>query len=335
MVHYQYEQGDLVEWQENLAKLLGVEKKLNYINLPEEVGKGFFYASPLLHGMSLLYANVTFHQDFVFDRLPSKDAGVMLYFNQVEIGKEFKVISGDQMVVDRNKQRNTTFLGSSQFPWKLCYDSGTHLRAIAIRFNEKLIRNSIKEVHFFQIQSYISQNLANANKEELTPELMKLLNEIYQSDIDTMFGQLVLQNRALLLVEKYLQNFFMHWFPNSKNVKINKSDLKRLAMVEELLSGEADNFPTIDKLSKMAMMSSTKLKKRFKEVYGMKLYEYFNHHRLQKARSLLEAGEASVKEAAIGIGFANLSNFSKAFKKEFGFLPKQLKKANDHTHLLS
>ncbi|HYJ38363.1 MAG TPA: AraC family transcriptional regulator [Chitinophagaceae bacterium] len=335
MIQYRYQQGDLVEWQENLAKLLGVEKKYNYFIVPQEVGKGIFYASPLLNGMGLLYVNVIFHQDFTFDRQPSKDAGIMLYFNQVEIANEYKVISGEQMVIDHNKKRNTTFLGSSQFPWQLCYDSGTHLRAIAIRFNEKLVRTSMKEDQYFQIQSYISQNLANANKEELTPELMKLLNEIYQSDISTMLGQLILQNRALLLVEKFLHNFFLQWFPDSKNVRINKSDMERLAMIEDLLSSESDNFPTIEKLSKMAMMSSTKLKKRFKEVYGMKLYEYFNHNRLQKARNMLETGEASVKEAAIEIGFANLSNFSKAFKKEFGFLPKQLKKAQEQSHLMS
>ena len=80
----------------------------------------------------------------------------------------------------------------------------------------------------------------------------------------------------------------------------------------------------------MAMMSSTKLKKRFKEVYGMKLYEFYNYNRLQKARTMLESGEASVKEAALRIGFANLSNFSKAFKKEFGFLPKQSKSIEAH-----
>ena len=81
-------------------------------------------------------------------------------------------------------------------------------------------------------------------------------------------------------------------------------------------------------------MSSTKLKKRFKEVYGMKLYEYYNNNRLKKAKALLENGEASVKEAALQIGFANLSNFSKAFKKEFGVLPKQMKTL-DESYLAS
>jgi AraC-like DNA-binding protein len=330
MIHYRYQQGDLVDWQENLAKLLGVEKKHNCITFPEHAGEGFFYASPLLRDMSLLYANVVFKQDFLFDRLPSEDGGVMLYFNQVEIQGEYKVTSGDQVLVDRNQKRNTTFLGSTQFPWQLKYTAGTHLRAIAVRFGEKLVKSFVRAEKFDQFEDYTKENLANAEKEQLTPELMKILNEIYQSDISTILGQLVLHNRTLLLVEKFLQNFILHHNPNTRNSRMSKDDLERLALVEDVLSQEIDNFPTIEKLSRMAMMSSTKLKKRFKEVYGMKLYEFYNHNRLQKAKSMLASGEASVKEAALRIGFANLSNFSKAFKKEFGFLPKQSKSVETH-----
>ena len=332
MVHYRYEQGDLVAWQENFAKLLGVEKKQNYFDLPDEYGQGIFYASPLLRGMSLLYVNASFQQDVIFDRQPSTDAGMMLYFNQVEIVGEYKVTSGEQVLVDHNRTRNSIFLGSTQFPWQLKYQTGSHLRAVAIRFSEKLVKSFVKADKMPYVHDYIRQNLANASKQELTPELLKLLNEIYQSDITSNFGQLILQNRALLLVERYLHNFFRELFPSAKNIRISKGDMERLSIVEEMLHNQPDNFPTIEKLSRMAMMSSTNLKKKFKEVYGMKLYEYFNHHRLQKARDLLESGEASVKEAALQIGFANLSNFSKAYKKEFGYLPKQSKMV-DENHL--
>jgi len=54
------------------------------------------------------------------------------------------------------------------------------------------------------------------------------------------------------------------------------------------------------------------------------LYEYYNRHRLEKARGLLQSGEYSVKEVGLDIGFSNLSNFAKAFKKEFGILPNEM-----------
>ena len=59
----------------------------------------------------------------------------------------------------------------------------------------------------------------------------------------------------------------------------------------------------------------------------MKLYEYYNRNRLEKAKDLLQSGKYSVKEVGMDIGFSNLSNFAKAFKKEFGILPNEMLKS--------
>ncbi len=56
----------------------------------------------------------------------------------------------------------------------------------------------------------------------------------------------------------------------------------------------------------------------------MKLYEFFNRNRREKAKEMLKTGEYSVKQVGVAIGFSNLSNFAKAFKKEFGILPKEI-----------
>ena len=39
---------------------------------------------------------------------------------------------------------------------------------------------------------------------------------------------------------------------------------------------------------------------------------------------LLQAGEINVTEAALRVGYANLSHFAKAFKSMFGVSPKEL-----------
>ncbi len=56
----------------------------------------------------------------------------------------------------------------------------------------------------------------------------------------------------------------------------------------------------------------------------MKLYEFYNRSRLEKAKDMLQTGKYSVKETGHTIGFSNLSNFARAFKKEFGFLPNEV-----------
>jgi AraC-like DNA-binding protein len=84
--------------------------------------------------------------------------------------------------------------------------------------------------------------------------------------------------------------------------------------------------PTIKELSRVAAMSESKLKKVFKTVFGLPIYEYFQRHRMQKAKIMLMSGNYSIKDVGYSLGYANLSNFTLAFKKEFGKLPSNLVK---------
>ena len=165
------------------------------------------------------------------------------------------------------------------------------------------------------------------DKKFISEEEKKLLQEIFETDVDNEFGKLVLHNRILLLIEKTLNRFLMNELPVSKTKRLTENDMNGLKEVEFILSEkELEKFPSVEELSRIALMGSSKLKKRFKEVYGMKLYEFYNYNRLSKAKQSIESGENSIKEAAYRIGFSNLSNFSKAFKKEFGILPSQIRK---------
>jgi AraC-like DNA-binding protein len=82
--------------------------------------------------------------------------------------------------------------------------------------------------------------------------------------------------------------------------------------------------PTIKELAREAAMSESKLKKIFKTVYGLPPYEYYQRQRMEKARLMLLSGNYSVKDIGYTLGYANLSNFTLAFKKVFGKVPSQL-----------
>jgi AraC-like DNA-binding protein len=84
--------------------------------------------------------------------------------------------------------------------------------------------------------------------------------------------------------------------------------------------------PSMKELARSVAMSESKLKRIFKIVYGAPVFEYFQKHRMQKARQMLLSGAFSVKDVGYTLGYSNLSNFSVAFKKEFGKLPSEVLK---------
>jgi len=265
------------------------------------------------------------NDQLLLDRKAINDTGLILYFMQINYHGHGAISTDlDRAEYNENIKQRCIFLTSPNYRLQLDFSKGTELKLMGVYFKSSLLKRFLKKDIFYHLQELSQSPLKNLDKRSISPEEDKLLREIFSTSVDTKFGRFVLYNRVLLVIEKILNRFLLSGLPASKSKTLK--DEKALKDVEFMLSQtELEKFPSVNELSRIALMSSTKLKKRFKEVYGMKLYEFYNYNRLMKARRWIESGETNVKEASFRLGFSNLSNFSKAFKKEFGILPHQIK----------
>jgi AraC-like DNA-binding protein len=71
-------------------------------------------------------------------------------------------------------------------------------------------------------------------------------------------------------------------------------------------------------------MSESKLKKLFKQSFGMGLYEYYQKNRMHRAKEFILSAKYSISQVGSKLGYQNLSNFSAAFRKEFHCLPSEI-----------
>ena len=81
---------------------------------------------------------------------------------------------------------------------------------------------------------------------------------------------------------------------------------------------------TIPKLSLQIGINQCYLKKGFKEIYGMTVYDYVQEQRMLKAKLLLKQNKYSVSQVAEQIGYSSAGNFSNAFKRYAGVFPSEL-----------
>lgn len=81
----------------------------------------------------------------------------------------------------------------------------------------------------------------------------------------------------------------------------------------------------VDDLAHEIGMSRPVMYRKIKALTGMSIVEFVRHIKLHKADRLLRSGKYNVSEVMYMIGFNSMSYFSKAFKKEFGYLPKSSK----------
>ncbi|MBI4625823.1 MAG: helix-turn-helix transcriptional regulator [Verrucomicrobia bacterium] len=97
----------------------------------------------------------------------------------------------------------------------------------------------------------------------------------------------------------------------------------RIHAAAEALKRDLETPPTLAVLARSVGLSETTLKRGFRQVFGTTVFGYLRERRMERARSLLQSGEATVLEAAARVGFSNPSNFAAAFRRQFGLNPKE------------
>ena len=83
--------------------------------------------------------------------------------------------------------------------------------------------------------------------------------------------------------------------------------------------------PTITELARQVGLNRSRLCVEFKEIFGTTVFEFCQGYRMNKARELLQDRNLSIAQVAESVGYEHATNFTSAFKKQFGFLPKAIR----------
>ncbi len=154
----------------------------------------------------------------------------------------------------------------------------------------------------------------------MTPEMHQIVDSIINIEYEGKTKMMFFRSQITAL----LSHFFGQLAENhSKQMK--SADQNRLLRAKEILSNNLENPPSLTELSKQLGLNTTKLKKEFKEVFGLPVFKYLQNERLTTAHNLIRKNEATVQEAAWHVGYDSLSSFSNAFAKKFGYRPSQIK----------
>ena len=82
----------------------------------------------------------------------------------------------------------------------------------------------------------------------------------------------------------------------------------------------------LDEIAKRACLSKYHFCRVFKTLTGQTVMEYVNNVRIEKAKELLRKSFLSITEICFKVGFTNLSNFNRTFKKIEAIAPSKYRK---------
>ncbi len=104
---------------------------------------------------------------------------------------------------------------------------------------------------------------------------------------------------------------------------LRSKDVERLYNAHNLLLSDFQAPPSLENICKQVGLGRDKFRQLFKQVYDATPYQYFQQQRMEEARRLIISGEHSVMDAGYMVGYSHLGHFAQAFKKQFGYLPKE------------
>ena len=112
----------------------------------------------------------------------------------------------------------------------------------------------------------------------------------------------------------------------------NFSANERVKQAIDYINSNYSSDITLDELAGSVGVCKFHLSREFKKMTGQTVFEYVISFRCKMAKRMIKAGH-SVSESAIGVGFDNLSYFSRQFKRFFGILPSQyIKKVKESSN---
>ena len=114
---------------------------------------------------------------------------------------------------------------------------------------------------------------------------------------------------------------------NEKQIKPRKVDAFLIQQLYNYILAHLDSpLPSVQLLARKFGTNEHKLKAGFRHFFKTSIYNFYTEERLKKAYFMIEHTTKSLKNISVMIGFTTYSNFSKSFKKHYGFSPFEVQR---------
>ena len=108
---------------------------------------------------------------------------------------------------------------------------------------------------------------------------------------------------------------------------LNLDDIEKIRTIGTYLRHHPEReVPSLKQLALEFGTNEYKLKRGFKEFFGMSVFRFLKNERLMNAHLAIRNTNEQFKEIAYRNGFRNASHFAKEFRSRYGYTPRELRK---------
>lgn len=146
----------------------------------------------------------------------------------------------------------------------------------------------------------------------------------FLQDLRAIEGRLLLKRemwRVACIRDVY--SIFLHLLDEREKKYLPNEKREKIAPAMEYIAAHYTQNLTNDALAARAGISTVYFRKLFEQVYGTSPIAYVQDLRIKKAKEMLETDFGSIGDIALSLGYKNIYDFSRAFKKHTSLSPSR------------
>ncbi|RBQ29014.1 helix-turn-helix domain-containing protein [Aliarcobacter vitoriensis] len=235
------------------------------------------------------------------------------------------VLDGENNIIDNNFKREENFKkNSSCIKYMNEYDTTTILdknsNSLGIIIEDKFLEKNFNDI--FDLNSF--ENFPSVTLKNQISKNINLAKELFNSPFEGKLHDIYLQSKVFEIIYNEFSEIMNHKIYNDdKKVKLNQDDIEALYKAKDIIL-TSQEFPDLVTLSKKVALNQFKLKYGFRQLFNTSPGNMILEQKMIYAKQLLETSEFSISEISNFVGYKYQSNFTNAFIKFFGVLPKDI-----------
>lgn len=273
-----------------------------------------------------LYLNIfdeTFATDFV-----EKTAGGDWLTVHCRLQGVTREIVGDNTMLERAGTRCYVLLvppGVDRTAW---YAGGERVRTVSVSFRAVAAATVLglgPEDFPAEIRSFFDGTAASLYFQTLplSVTMMQAVNDVLDSPYSGNLRRLHAEAKSLELVSIVLGTLARRSLEGPLPVRLRPYDVECLHRARLVLEARYADPPTIAELARGVGINTKKLKLGFKHLFGTTLLDYCHQVRMHQAQRLLQDGNLTIAQVSDALGYSHPRNFTAAFRRQYGILPKE------------
>ncbi len=307
-------------WIKIIHKHIASTLTKNLLILEEESGTGTIEVITIQEGLHITFIDVMLQSGLKLTRNPDTSNNHFIlnfYFSKTEVPQKIA------------QQQKTSFehygvlLSSGMTASESIIPPNLPIKIFNITFSKDWLQKNVLDT--VNPNGTLNSLFSNEKAIYLFENLDYTFHNTYQSIIDSE------KSRGKIWLVADILKMLTHFFNKVESrptfdhtTNINAVDIKNLLIAKKSIEENWDKTPSNESLAELANMSLSKFKKRFKQVFHKSPYQYYLALKMNKAMELLLKKEHSVSDVGYLLGYSNLSQFTKAFKKFHNALPKEV-----------